>query len=114
MTNKGNKGALAPFAFVAYSMSKIIYTGIESSGKSLMLSRKAEMVRLRNKRWYSITGLKRTMAFNSPMSKDFIDLIESSGSVYLFIKDLDDIIYLEEADIFIDEVIKWLRTRRIY
>ena len=88
-------------------MSKVIYTGIESSGKSLLLSRQAENIRIRNKRWYRITGLKRIMAFNSPMSPDFIAKLEKSNCIYLFFKNLDDIVYLEEADIFIDEVIKF-------
>jgi len=88
-------------------MSKIIYTGIESSGKSLLLSRQAEKVRRRNIRWFKITGLKRTMAFNSPMSEEFVALIEKSNINYLYFKNLDEILYLEEADIFIDEVIKF-------
>jgi len=86
---------------------KVIYTGIESSGKSLLLSRQAEKVRCRNVRWFKVTGLKRTMAFNSPMSKEFIQLIKESNINYLEFKNLDEIIYLEEADIFIDEVIKF-------
>ena len=86
---------------------KIIYTGIESSGKSLLLSKQAEKVRQRNIKWFKITGLKRTMAFNSPMSPAFIKLIEDSNINYKFFKNLDDILYLEEADIFIDEVIKF-------
>jgi len=86
---------------------KVIYTGIESSGKSLLLSRQAEKVRRRNVGWFKITGLKRTMAFNSPMSKEFIKLIQDSNINYLEFKNLDEIIYLEEADIFIDEVIKF-------
>lgn len=88
-------------------MSKIIFTGIESSGKSLLLSRQAEKIRIRNKRWFKITGIKRIMAFNSPMSLDFILLIEKSNSIYLFFKNLDDILYLDESDIFMDEVIKF-------
>jgi len=88
-------------------MSKIIYVGIESSGKSLMLSRKAEEIRKRNIKWYKTTGLKRTMAFNSPMSDEFIQSIEKSNINYKYFKNLDEIIYLEEADIFIDEVIKF-------
>lgn len=88
-------------------MSKVIYTGIESSGKSLLLSRQAEKIRIRNRSWYKVTGLKRIMAFNSPMSPEFIKSIEKSNSIYLFFKNLDDILYLEEADIFIDEVIKY-------
>jgi len=86
---------------------KVIYTGIESSGKSLLLSKQAEKVRMRNIKWFKVTGLKRTMAFNSPMSKEFIELIEKSNINYLEFKNLDEILYLEEADIFIDEVIKF-------
>jgi hypothetical protein len=86
---------------------KVIYTGIESSGKSLLLSKQAEKVRQRNIKWYKITGLKRTMAFNSPMAPEFIQLIKNSNINFLQFKNLDEILYLEEADIFIDEVIKY-------
>jgi len=86
---------------------KIIYTGIESSGKSLLLSRQAERVRRRNIYWYKVTKLKRTMAFNSPMNEKFKKLIIDSNINYLEFKNLDEILYLEEADIFIDEVIKF-------
>ena len=88
-------------------MSKIVYTGIESSGKSLLLSRQADKVRLRNIKWLKITGIPRTMAFNSPMSPAFIQKIKDSGINYLSYKNLDEILYLEEADIFIDELIKY-------
>lgn len=87
-------------------MSKVIFTGIESSGKSLLLSRQAERVRVRNKFWYKQVKVKRIMAFNSPMSQAFIDKV-NEFSFYLFFKDLDEIIYLQEADIFIDEVVKF-------
>lgn len=86
---------------------KIVYTGLESSGKSLKLSRVAESVRVRNSRWYKVTKLRRTMAFNSPMSEAFKKQIEKSNINYLQFKNLDDILYLEECDIFIDELIKF-------
>lgn len=89
---------------------KVVYTGIESSGKSLLLSRQAEKVRVRNKAWFDVVGIKRTMAFNSPMSKEFIELIESSNINYLEYKNLDDILFLEECDIFMDEVIKYFSS----
>jgi hypothetical protein len=85
---------------------KEVWTGIESSGKSLQLSRKAEQIRVRNKKWFSKVGIKRTMAFNSPMSESFKQLIIDSNINYLEWKNFDDIGYLEEADIFIDELIK--------
>jgi hypothetical protein len=86
---------------------KVIYTGIESSGKSLLLSKQAEKVRIRNKKWFKITNLKRTMAFNTPMSAEFIQLIKDSNINFVEFKNLDEILYLEECDIFIDEVIKY-------
>ena len=92
---------------------KIIYTGIESSGKSLLLSRQAEKVLNRNRRWLKIVGIPRTMAFNSPMSKEFIEKIKSTGINYLEYKNLDDIIYTEETDIFMDEVIKYFPAGQV-
>ena len=86
---------------------KIVYTGLESSGKSLKLSRVAEDVRLRNLRWYKKVKIRRTMAFNSPMSEEFKVQLERSNINYLEFKNLDDILYLEECDIFIDELIKF-------
>lgn len=86
---------------------KIIYTGLESSGKSLELSKKAEEIRLRNKRWFKIVGIKRTMYFNSPMSEEFKKSVIDSNINYKEYDKLDDILFQEECDIFMDEVIKY-------
>jgi len=92
---------------------KTVISGLESSGKSLMLSIYANEVLQRNLRWIhkrELQGLpfvQRTMAFDSPMSKDFIQQIESAGMRYIQFKNLVDILYLQQADIFINEVIKY-------
>jgi len=86
---------------------KKVYTGIESSGKSLQLSINAKKILKRNIKWLEITRVPRTMAFNTPMSQDFINEIRSSGIKYMEFKDLIDILHLEEVDIFIDELIKF-------
>lgn len=86
---------------------KRVYTGIESSGKSLWLSRDAEAVLQRNIRWLKKVGIPRTMAFNSPMSDEFKKRIIDNGINYLEFKNFDDIGHLEEADIFIDELLKF-------
>jgi len=86
---------------------KKVYTGIESSGKSLQLSVEADRVLQRNKRWLRITGVPRTMAFNSPMAPDFVKEIEDAGIKFLRFSHLNDILHLEEVDIFIDELIKF-------
>lgn len=86
---------------------KIVFTGIESSGKSLLLSRKAEEIRKRNKKWYEMTGVSRIMAFNSPMSESFVQSVIESGCQYVQFRDFDEIAHFTEADIFIDELIKF-------
>lgn len=86
---------------------KIVWTGIESSGKSLELSKIAKKVLLRNVKWLAKTGIPRTMVFNSPMSEAFVETIKSLGIKYLQYKNIDEILHLEEADIFMDEIIKF-------
>jgi len=86
---------------------KRVYTGLESSGKSLMLSRDAEEVFRRNKRWLEITGKPRLMGFNSPMSHAFKNKIIGSGLRYKEFKNFDEVAHEEEADFFIDELIKF-------
>jgi len=86
---------------------KIVYTGIESSGKSLQLSVRAEEVLQRNIKWLGITGIPRTMAFASPMSQQFVERIERAGIKYFKFSNLQDILHLNECDIFIDELIKF-------
>lgn len=86
---------------------KCVYTGIESSGKSLQLSRTAANVLARNKKWLAITGVPRKMAFNQDMSEEFVNEIRDAGLEYIRFKHLDDILPLEEIDIFIDELIKF-------
>lgn len=90
-----------------YSTTKEVWTGLESSGKSLALSIKAEEVLKRNIKWYKIVGIPRTMAFNTPMSPKFVELIRSHGIKYVEFKNLRDILGMDECDIFIDELIKF-------
>jgi len=86
---------------------KVVYTGKESSGKSLQLSIQANRVLRRNIKWLKVTGVPRTMAFNTPMSLAFIQEIKDSGLIYLEFKNFSEIAHLSEIDIFIDELIKF-------
>ena len=86
---------------------KKVFVGIESSGKSLQLSIHAEIVLKRNIKWLAITGRSRTMAFNSPMSDEFVGRIKAAGITYKKFAHLNEILGMEEADIFIDELIKF-------
>lgn len=95
---------------------KLVFTGLESSGKSLLMSRTAEKVFRRNRRWHKIlTKLgkpcPRTMAFNQPMSDTFIKKIEDAGLIYQEWKNFDEIEYNTQSDIFIDELLKIFPSR---
>jgi len=95
---------------------KIFYTGLESSGKSLMLSREAEKALQRNIQWLKRTTKEgrrypRTMAFNMPMSEEFKTRVTNYGINYIEWRDFDEIEHLREADIFIDEVLKIFPAR---
>jgi len=92
---------------------KVAFTGLESSGKSLQLSIQADLALKRNIRWIKkrakagLPYVQRTMAFDSPMSPQFIKQIEDGGCKYFKFSSLMDILYLQQADIFINEIIKY-------
>lgn len=92
---------------------KVAFTGLESSGKSLQLSIQADLSLKRNIRWIKkrakagLPYVQRTMAFDSPMSPQFIKQIEDGGCKYFKFSSLMDILYLQQADIFINEIIKY-------
>jgi hypothetical protein len=96
---------------------KKVYTGLESSGKSLQLAVEAKRVLERNKKWLKkraklgLERVERTMAFASPMSQHFIDEIEATGTRYLKFRNLNEILHLSEVDIFIDELIKFFPAK---
>lgn len=90
---------------------KIVYSGLESSGKSLLMSRHAARLLRRNARWAKLTKYPRTMAFNQPMSDSFIAQIEKAGLAYMEWKDFNEIEHLRDADIFIDELLKIFPAR---
>jgi hypothetical protein len=96
---------------------KIVWTGLESSGKSLQLSRQAEKVRKRNATWLKIRKKKklkpnpRTLAFNQPMSDAFIKKVKDSGLEYKTFRSFHEVEELTDSDIFIDELLKFFPAR---
>jgi len=92
-------------------MSKIIYSGLEGSGKSLKLAMKAEEILFRNSKWKIKSGVVRPMAFNFPLSKDFTEQAKDLGIPLLFWENLDDLISFKDCDIFIDEIGTYFDSR---
>jgi len=96
---------------------KMGWTGLESAGKSQLMAVKAFEIYRRNCKWIKIRKKKglpfvpRTMAFDSPMSPEFIARVESKGMKYIHFYDLNDILPLSEIDIFINEINKFFPAR---
>jgi len=103
---------------------KTIYTGIESSGKSLMLAMKAIELVERNAKWYERqvkdyeklgpiafmekykreTPVKRPIAIKAPMSKKFDDFAAELGVIIVYFNHKHELILLRECDVIVDEV----------
>lgn len=92
-------------------MSKIIYTGIESSGKSLRIA--MEMVKIveRNAKWFKESGKKRPIYSNLKFSTEFENYIKEKNLEITYWKNLDDLIHVENADIIIDEIGNYFDSR---
>jgi len=90
---------------------KVVYTGIESSGKSLMLARQAVEIVRRNAKWYKKTGVERPIRSNMKFSQDFEIWAFSQHVPIYYYRNLDEIIYETECDVFIDEILKYFDAR---
>jgi len=90
---------------------KVIFSGLESSGKSLKLAMVAQELVLRNKKWNKITGLSRPILSNMKFSDSFCAFAEKNGVDLLYWKDLNDLIKYTEADVICDEVGNYIDAR---
>lgn len=92
---------------------KLVYTGLESSGKSYQLAVKFEELRQRNQKWFKKFGFKRIMAPNFPLSEEYERVVKSTEGVELrYWKEIDEIVELDGADVFIDEMILYFDSRK--
>jgi len=92
-------------------MSKVVFTGLESSGKSLRLAMQAERVFFRNKDWKKEYGFARPMAFNFPLSPHFEEAIQEAELPLIYFKTLREMVKLRDCDIFIDEIANFFDAR---
>jgi len=92
-------------------MSKIIFTGIESSGKSLRMAMEVEKLVMRNAKWFLECGQVRPIYSNMKFTKAFeLYALENKIPIYYW-KDLDELISVENADIIIDEIGNYFDAR---
>jgi len=80
---------------------KIVYTGLESAGKSLALAKKAKFLIKRNKKWNKKFGFKRYIVSNLKFSDKFYN--ENKEYIEYF-EDMREVIGLTGCDIIWDEI----------
>jgi len=83
---------------------KIIYSGLESSGKSLRLAEVVSDLVHRNSKWAYVTGTQRPIVSNLRFSRAFEEYADSLNVPIFYWTDLDQLIKYDNADIVIDEV----------
>jgi len=92
-------------------MGKIIYSGLESSGKSLKLAMEARRLLERNASWLKESGRVRSIASNLKFSVSFLEEARSKGIPIEYWKDLDELVLLENCDVLMDEVGNYFDSR---
>jgi len=92
-------------------MSKVIFTGLESSGKSLQLAMTAVKILNRNILWKKESGIARAIISNLNFSKDFEKIAKENGIPVIYWTTLDELIKFRDADIFIDEIGNYFDSR---
>jgi len=91
---------------------KIIYSGLESSGKSYQLAVMVTKLAYRNAKWKERSGITRTIASNLKFSAEFEEFCKGELGIPIFYwENLDDLILLENCDVIIDEVGNYFDAR---
>jgi len=91
--------------------NKTVYTGLESSGKTLQLAIVAERIAFRNARWKKKYGFARPLAFNFKISSLFEQELNKMGIPFIYWKTLRELVSLRECDVFIDEIANYFDAR---
>lgn len=90
---------------------KVIFSGLEGSGKSLKLAMVAEMLVRRNGAWFKETSIPRPIASNMTFSSEFEAYASKLGVPIVYWRNLDDLIRMEQCDVLIDEVGNYFDSR---
>jgi len=90
---------------------KIIFSGLESSGKSLKLAMLCFELVKRNSKWNRVTGRSRPIISNIGFKKDFEDYAKSMNVELKYWKNLGELVTFQEADIICDEVGNYFDSR---
>jgi len=92
-------------------MSKVIYSGLESSGKSLKLAMVVVSLVYRNAKWFKRSGISRFIISNLRFSQSFVQFAKELGVELKYWDNLDDLVECSNCDVIIDEVGNYFDSR---
>jgi len=90
---------------------KVIFAGIESSGKSLKLAMTAVDLVYRNAKWNKITGKDRPIVSNLKFKPAFEEFAKTQGVKIIYWRHLREVIKYEQCDVIMDEVGNFFDSR---
>lgn len=90
---------------------KVVFSGLESQGKSLKLAMVAADLLLRNHVWLKKSGVVRPIISNLKFSEEFEKYASDLGIPIKYWVNLDDLVKYEQADIIIDEIGNYFDSR---
>jgi len=90
---------------------KVIYSGLEGSGKSLKLAKVIRVLVHRNSKWFKKTGIIRPIASNMRFSEEFESWAHEMNVPIRYWTNVDDLTSLDNCDVIIDEVGNYFDSR---
>ena len=91
---------------------KIIYSGLESSGKSLKLAMVVVEIAYRNAKWKKESGKTRPIYSNLQFAKAFHEHVTKELQIPIhYWENIDDLVKIEQADVIVDEVGNYFDSR---
>jgi len=91
---------------------KVIFSGLESSGKSLKLAKTVAEIAYRNAAWAKRSGHIRPIASNLEFSATFYKHVtEDLGIPIQYWSNIDELIKLHDCDVIVDEVGNYFDSR---
>lgn len=90
---------------------KLIYSGLESSGKTLKLAMMAMHILERNAKWKEKSGVTRPIISNIYFSHEFEKYADELKIPIIYWENLYDLIKYDNCDVFIDEVGNYFDAR---
>jgi len=91
---------------------KVIFSGLEDSGKSYMLAKVSVELAYRNAKWLKMTGKPRSIVSNLEYSPAFFkEVTENLGIPIRYWRDIEELRTMTNCDLIIDEVGTYFDSR---